>query len=453
MDHDDPSPTAGRLPAAPSSLRLEPAEHAARCPSPWVARRSWSAPATVSASASAPTSGLPLGARGCFSPCAAAPTGSPSVVPYGDPGYQSRTSAPPTSPRTSSWPGTTDGLFRAAPEALAPLLPLWSAGNAPRPPCTPPASPRPNRSHFSAMEQVEEADPGSSARVGWVNRMVGLTALQSCRSRRVDLAVGYAAPSSCPGPVPLMSIGSMASTPPSCPTPRSGDADPAGKADRRSLRTLAMIVRRRARRALAGDPAPAVPPSTIAPGRGRRADDTPANGAVVPRPTTSAARCADHCRWIKRRHRRPAWSPIDYGDLGPCTSTSATSTNGSIASAADQDLAPSLAAFFADLGDQGDRVTLVTTSEFGRRRRARTATGRHRPRLGQRDDGGRRQRRSAATTPAWPGLSQDALEDGDVKVTTDFRQLLADVVQHRVPEVSVAQAFPGLTRATTGVIA
>jgi len=54
---------------------------------------------------------------------------------------------------------------------------------------------------------------------------------------------------------------------------------------------------------------------------------------------------------------------------------------------------------------------------------------------------------------SWPGLSQDRLQDGDVKVTTDFRQLLADVVQRRVPEVSVAQVFPGLTRASTGVIA
>ena len=52
---------------------------------------------------------------------------------------------------------------------------------------------------------------------------------------------------------------------------------------------------------------------------------------------------------------------------------------------------------------------------------------------------------------SWPGLSQDALEDGDVKVTTDFRQLLADVVQRRVPDVS-CRVFPGLTRNPTGVI-
>jgi uncharacterized protein (DUF1501 family) len=35
--------------------------------------------------------------------------------------------------------------------------------------------PTPNRSHFSAMEIVEDADPGSSERRGWINRMVGLS--------------------------------------------------------------------------------------------------------------------------------------------------------------------------------------------------------------------------------------------------------------------------------------
>jgi uncharacterized protein (DUF1501 family) len=33
--------------------------------------------------------------------------------------------------------------------------------------------PQPNRSHFPAMEAVEDADPSSTERVGWINRMVG----------------------------------------------------------------------------------------------------------------------------------------------------------------------------------------------------------------------------------------------------------------------------------------
>ena len=35
---------------------------------------------------------------------------------------------------------------------------------------------RPNRSHVLAMEEIEDADPSSSVRRGWVNRMIGLDA-------------------------------------------------------------------------------------------------------------------------------------------------------------------------------------------------------------------------------------------------------------------------------------
>ena len=35
--------------------------------------------------------------------------------------------------------------------------------------------PTPNRSHFSAIVEVEEANPGSPVRTGWLNRMIGMT--------------------------------------------------------------------------------------------------------------------------------------------------------------------------------------------------------------------------------------------------------------------------------------
>ena len=51
----------------------------------------------------------------------------------------------------------------------------WCRGGPPArwPPSTPTGLPAPNRSHFSAMEEVEDADPGSDARVGWLNRLIG----------------------------------------------------------------------------------------------------------------------------------------------------------------------------------------------------------------------------------------------------------------------------------------
>ena len=60
---------------------------------------------------------------------------------------------------------------------LAPLLPLWSAGKLAAVHAT--GLPAPNRSHFAAMEEVEDADPGSTARGGWLNRLVGTDAGRS----------------------------------------------------------------------------------------------------------------------------------------------------------------------------------------------------------------------------------------------------------------------------------
>ena len=55
--------------------------------------------------------------------------------------------------------------------ALAPLVPWWTAGKMAAVHAT--GLPTPNRSHFSAMEEVEDADPGSDKRVGWLNRLIG----------------------------------------------------------------------------------------------------------------------------------------------------------------------------------------------------------------------------------------------------------------------------------------
>ena len=82
--------------------------------------------------------------------------------------------------------------------ALEPLVPFWTAGKVAAVHAT--GLPAPNRSHFAAMEEVEDADPGSSVRSGWLNRLVGtdadanpLQGLNLGRRRRAGLAVRPAA--------------------------------------------------------------------------------------------------------------------------------------------------------------------------------------------------------------------------------------------------------------------
>ncbi len=89
------------------------------------------------------------------------------VVPHGDPAYYAarpRIGVPHTALLAP------DAMFGLHP-ALAPLLPMWNAGTLAAVHATGMATP--NRSHFAAMEAIEDAAPGSTERNGWLNRLLG----------------------------------------------------------------------------------------------------------------------------------------------------------------------------------------------------------------------------------------------------------------------------------------
>ena len=94
------------------------------------------------------------------------------VVPHGDPAYYAARPklALPKAPLLAK-----DAMFGLNSQ-MAPLLPLWNAGKFAAVHAV--GMNQPNRSHFAAMELIEDADPGSAQRVGWVNRMIGLNAGQ-----------------------------------------------------------------------------------------------------------------------------------------------------------------------------------------------------------------------------------------------------------------------------------
>ncbi len=54
---------------------------------------------------------------------------------------------------------------------------------------------------------------------------------------------------------------------------------------------------------------------------------------------------------------------------------------------------------------------------------------------------------------SWPGLDTNSLIEGDLKVTTDYRNVLAEIVGKRFPDRSVPALFPGLPLAPVGVMA
>jgi uncharacterized protein (DUF1501 family) len=118
-----------------------------------------------------------------------------------------------------------------------------------------------------------------------------------------------------------------------------------------------------------------------------------------------------------------------------------------------QDVGDSLAAFARDLGASGlRRVTVVVLTEFGRRVQENSGLGTDHGRasamfvLGGGIYGGKVYAR-------WPGLAVPQLEDGiDLKVTTDYRDVLAEIVaKRRGGAATLGAVFPGDTPQFLGI--
>ncbi len=108
-----------------------------------------------------------------------------------------------------------------------------------------------------------------------------------------------------------------------------------------------------------------------------------------------------------------------------------------------RDYGMAIAAFARDLGSRMADVTLATMSEFGRTVRENGNRGTDHGHanvmllLGGGVKGGR-------VYGKWPGLDSSHLyENRDLAVTTDFRDVFAEVLAKRMGIANVAQVFPG----------
>jgi uncharacterized protein (DUF1501 family) len=110
-----------------------------------------------------------------------------------------------------------------------------------------------------------------------------------------------------------------------------------------------------------------------------------------------------------------------------------------------QEFGAGLAAFHADLQDRANSVTLVTMSEFGRRVHENASGGTDHGHgnvmfvMGGGVTGGK-------VYGDWPGLSTDKLAGpGDLAVTTDFRDVLGEIVKKRLLNDHIGDVFPNYT--------
>jgi uncharacterized protein (DUF1501 family) len=109
------------------------------------------------------------------------------------------------------------------------------------------------------------------------------------------------------------------------------------------------------------------------------------------------------------------------------------------------ELAAGLAALYEDLQDRAQNVTVVVMSEFGRRLQENSGLGTDHGHgnmmmiMGGGVSGGR-------VFGRWPGLEPEQLAGpGDLAITTDYRDVLGELIHKRLNNPGLDQVFPGYT--------
>lgn len=114
------------------------------------------------------------------------------------------------------------------------------------------------------------------------------------------------------------------------------------------------------------------------------------------------------------------------------------------------DFGQGLAAFYQDMQDYMNQVTVVTMSEFGRRLEENASAG---------TDHGHGNAMfvmsgnvNSGIYTDWPSLAPEALDDGDLKITTDYRDVLSEILVQRMNSSALNQIFPNYTVNTHGIL-
>jgi uncharacterized protein (DUF1501 family) len=163
----------------------------------------------------------------------------------------------------------------------------------------------------------------------------------------------------------------------------------------------------------------------------------PAFGANYPR-----GRFGDSLRQLAQLIKANLGVQVAFADiLGWDHHVNEGNTQGQLANVL-TDFSQSLATFWTDLGDLGEDTIVITMSEFGRTARENGTHGTDHGHanamfvLGGAVRGGKVYGR-------WPGLDQSQLYEGrDLAVTTDFRNVISEALDHHLGNKSLSKVFP-----------
>ncbi|MGH9720358.1 MAG: DUF1501 domain-containing protein [Bryobacteraceae bacterium] len=314
-----------------------------------------------------------------------------------------------------------DGFFGLHPN-LSPLKPVYDAGKLAFVHAS--GSPDITRSHFDAQDYMESGTPGNKGtRDGWLNRALPFSSGKLSPVRALSL--GPALPRALRGSNPAVAVNRLsdfrvqsrdASDPFNSMYTQSKDRA-LSQPGKDTFEAIAMI--------------DAIQKQTY----------TPANGASY-----SRGRLGDALQQVARLIKANVGLEVAFADIGGwdthVNQSGAQPSQGPLANLLTE-FGGAMAAFWQDLGDRAEDVVLVTMSEFGRTAKENGNRG---------TDHGHANCMFVMGGPVrggkvygkWPGLEQEQLYEGrDLALTTDFRDVLGELVARHLGTPNLGTVFPG----------
>jgi uncharacterized protein (DUF1501 family) len=350
------------------------------------------------------------------------------VIPFGEQRYyELRPSI--AIPKPDGTPNSAidlDGFFGLHP-ALAPIKPMFDALHLAIVNAV--GSPDPTRSHFDAQDYMESGTPGLKGTTdGWLNR-----ALPNNSGPKES------GPAS---PLRAISLGDNLAR-----TLR-------GRNDAVAVHSLNDFQVKDPRGAATFESMYANSLDTVLHGTGKETFNAvkimqsiqkqpyaPANGAKYP-----GGGFGQSLQQIAQLIKANVGVEVAFADIGGwdthVNEVAAQPANGQLANNLAQ-FGQALAAFYQDLGDRIEDVTLITMSEFGRtaKENGDRGTDHGHANVMFAMGGGVR---GGKVYGDWPGLQEEQLYEGrDLALTTDFRDVLGELVARHLGNPNLKSVFPG----------
>ena len=322
-----------------------------------------------------------------------------------------------------------DGFFGLHP-SLAPLKPLFDLGHLAVVDAV--GSPDPTRSHFDAQDFMESGTPGLKGTVdGWLNR--GLPPASGPRvSPLRAISLGPVLPRAMRGGRPAIALQNIGDF-------QVRDAQSAREFEELYLETSDPVLRATGRETFeAVNLLQAIRKTPYQP------------GAEYPR-----GRFGDSLRQIAQLIKADVGLEVAFADIGGwdhhVNELGQRASEGQLANLL-REYGRALGAFWQDMGDRMADVVLVTMSEFGRTVHENGNRGTDHGHancmfvLGGPVKGGR-------VYGKWPGLEKEQLyESRDLALTTDFRDVLGELVARHLGNPALAEVFPGYDPKYLGLV-